>query len=125
MKTKEAIFLSPETLYRLGNASSPLLTRVRPGEVDTIEVNGVTMIVANRKGISLYNKIGLDLAPLTGWVWEIKAQTALPIGLKLIKYDRPEGHYSLCPTRNMPASELVALLEKVVIHCKKAFKKKA
>ncbi len=41
MKTKETIYLSPETLYRLGNGSSPLLTRVRPGEVDTIDVNGV------------------------------------------------------------------------------------
>ena len=125
MKTKETIYLSPETLYRLGNGSSPLLTRVRPGEVDTIDVNGVTMIVANGKGISLYNKVGLDLATLSGWVWEIKPHTAMPLGLKLIKDDKPEGHYSLCPTRNMPASEFVSLLEKVVIHCKKSFKKKA
>lgn len=94
MKTNEAVYLSPETLYRLGNGSSPLLTRVRPGEVDTIKVNGVTMIVANRKGISLYNKTGLDLAPLSGWVWEIKENTSLPTGLKLIKDNRPEGHYS-------------------------------
>ncbi len=125
MKTNEAVYLSPETLYRLGNGSSPLLTRVRPGEVDTIKVNGVTMIVANRKGISLYNKTGLDLAPLSGWVWEIKENTSLPTGLKLIKDNRPEGHYSLCPTKNMSIHEFVSLLEKVVIHCKKSFKKKA
>ncbi len=125
MKTKEAIYLSPETLYRLGNSSSPLLTRVRSGEVDTINVNGVTMIVANGKGISLYNKRGLELAPLSGWVWEIKPHTQFPLGLKLIKDDSPEGHYTLCPVRNMPVSEFVSLLEKVVVHCKKAFKKKA
>jgi len=125
MKTNEVIYLSPETLYRLGNSSSPLLTRVRPGEVDIIEVNGIKMIVANGKGISLYNKVGLDLAPLSGWVWEIKSQTSIPLGLKLIKDDKPEGHYSLCPTRNMSVHEFVSLLEKVVIYCKKSFKKKA
>ena len=88
MTNSEAIYLSPETLYRIGNGSSPLLTKVRPGEIDTIEVNGITHIVANGKGISLYNKRGLDLAPLSGWVWEISANTQLPSGLKL-KDDRP------------------------------------
>ena len=125
MMNNEAIYLSPETLYRIGNGSSPLLTKVRPGEIDTIEVNGITHIVANGKGISLYNKRGLDLAPLTGWVWEISANTQLPCGLKLIKDDRPEGHYSLCPIRNMSVHEFISQLEKVVIHCKKVFKKKA
>jgi len=125
MKTKEVVYLSPETLYRLGNASSPLLTRVRAGEVDTKKVNGITIIVANGKGISLYNKIGLGLAPLSGWVWEIKSNTSLPIGLKLIKDERPQGHYSLCPAKNMPVSKFVSLLEDVLMHCKKSFKKKA
>jgi len=125
MKQNEAVYLSPETLYRIGNGSSPLLTKVRPREIDTIDVNGITHIVANGKGISLYNKRGLDLAPLTGWVWEILPNTQLPSGLKLIKDDRPEGHYSLCPARNMSTHEFIAQLEKVVIHCKKIFKKKA
>lgn len=125
MKATEAMYLSPETLYRIGNATSPLLTKVRAGEIDTVEINGVTQIVANGKGVSLYNKTGLDLAPLTGWVWEIAPNTALPTGLKLIKDDRPEGHYSLAPTKNISTHEFIGLLEKVVIHCKKVFKKKA
>ena len=125
MKQNEPIYLSPETLYRIGNGTSPLLTKVRPGEVDTIDINGVTHIIANGKGISLYNKQGLDLAPITGWVWEISPKTPIPHGLKLIKDNRPEGHYSLCPSRNMSVHEFIAQLEKVVIHCKKVFKKKA
>ena len=125
MKSNEKVYLAPETLYRIGNGSSPLLTKVRPGEVDTIDVNGVTQIIANGKGISLYNESGLKLAPVTGWVWEISPNTQMPIGLKLIKDDRPEGHYSLCPSRNMSVHEFISLLEKVVIHCKKVFKKKA
>lgn len=125
MKPNEKIYLSSESLYRLGNASSPLLTRIRPKEVDITEINGINIIIANNKGVSLYNKTGLDLAPLTGWVWEIKANTKFPAGLKLKKDDQPEGHYTLCPTRNMPVNEFVALLENVVIHCKKVFKKRA
>ncbi len=125
MNFKEKIYLSPETLYRIGNSSSPLLTKVRPGEIDTIGINGVTQIVANGKGISLYNENGLKLAPVAGWVWEISQNTQMPIGLKLIKDDQPEGHYSLCPSRNMSVHEFISLLEKVIIHCKKTYKKKA
>lgn len=125
MNVKETFYLTQETLYRLGNSSSPLLTKVRPGEIDTMQVNGISMIISNGKGVSLYNKNGLDLAPLSGWVWEIKQNTPLPFGLRLVKDNKPEGHYSLCPARNMPISEFVSLLENVVIHCKKSFKKKA
>lgn len=125
MKLNEKMYIVPEDLYRLGNASSPLMTRIRPGEVDVTELNGIKMIVANGKGISLYNKTGLDLIPLTGWVWEISARTPLPFGLKLIKDNNPEGHYTICPIRNMSVHEFVGLLESIVIYCKKVFKKKA
>jgi hypothetical protein len=74
MKTEEKLYLAPEDLYRLGNATSPLMTRMRPGEVDIVAINGINTIVANRKGVSLYNKTGLALAPLKGWVWEISAR---------------------------------------------------
>jgi hypothetical protein len=123
MGSTETLYFAPEALYRLGNASSPLLTKLRPGEIDTISLNGVAMIVANGKGISLYNKSGLELAPISGWVWEIQASTPFPPGLKLMKDDQPPGHYTLCPSSNMPIREFVSLLERVVIHCSKVFKK--
>jgi hypothetical protein len=31
VKQNEKLYLVPEDLYRLGNATSPLLTRLRPG----------------------------------------------------------------------------------------------
>lgn len=125
MNSKEVLYLAPETLYRLGNATSPLLSRMRPDDLDLIDVNGVRMVVANKKGVSLYNKEGLDLVPLTGWVWEIKANTNLPFGLKLVKDDEPLGHYTLSPVRNMSVHEFLGLLDQVAIHCKKVFKKSA
>lgn len=65
-----------------------------------MEVNGIKRVIANGKGISLYNKAGLDKMPLSGWVWEIKVPTAFPIGLKLIKDDKPEGNYTGAPTQH-------------------------
>lgn len=125
MERYEKLYLAPEVLYRIGNATSPLLSKLRPGEIDLIDMNGVKMLVANGKGVSLYNKRGLDVAPLTGWVWEIAASTPLPVGLRLIKDSSPEGHYTLCPAKNMSVHEFVALLEKVVLHCRKVFRKQA
>ena len=125
MNTKEKLYIAPEDLYRLGNSSSSLISRVRDREVDTIEMNGITSVIANGKGISLYNKAGLEKIPLSGWVWEVKVSTVLPIGLKLIKDNRPEGHYTLAPASNMLLSEYVALLEKVAVHCQKVFRKQA
>ena len=87
--------------------------------------NDVKTVVANKKGVSLYNKEGLDLVLLTGWVWEIKANTSLPHGLKLVKDDEPLGYYTLSPIRNMAVHEFVGLLDQVAIHCRKMFKKKA
>ena len=55
MNSKEVLYLAPETLYRLGNATSPLLSRMRPDDLDIIDVNSVKMVVANKKGVSLYN----------------------------------------------------------------------
>jgi hypothetical protein len=125
MHNQEKLYIAQEDLYRLGNAGSSLISRVRVREVDVMEVNGIKRVIANGKGISLYNKAGLDKMPLSGWVWEIKVSTAFPIGLKLIKDDKPEGHYTLAPLHNMLFSEYISLLEKVAIHCQKVYKKRA
>ena len=125
MNANEMLYITPQELFRLGNANSSLISRVRDREIDTNDLNGIKTVVANGKGISLYNKAGLDKIPLSGWVWEIKASTALPVGLKLIKDDRPEGHYTLAPSKNMLLSEYICLLEKVAIHCQKVYRKNA
>jgi hypothetical protein len=125
MNAKEALYLAPEVLYRIGSSTSPLLNRVRPDEIDVLDLNGVKVIVANGRGLSLYNKGGLDRAPLSGWAWEIPANTPLPAGLRLLRDESPEGHYTLCPANNMSVHEFVATVEQLVIHCRKAFKKRA
>ena len=116
------LFLAPEDLFRFGNATSPRLTHIRrPRDVDTIEINGITVVVANGKGLSLATQDRLDKTPINGWVWKIAKGAHMPFGLKLVN-DRP-GHYSVCPQSNMPLDEFIGLLSKLAIKCQKVIKK--
>lgn len=124
MSRKEKLYLTQEDLFRIGNATSSKLSEVRQGEVKTIDVNGIKTIVANDKGVSLYNKQGLEDAPLSGWVYELKVGTPLPVGLKLWKDTIVQGHYHVCAAQNMPYNKYVGLLEELAMHCQKVFKKK-
>ena len=47
------LYMLSEDLYRLGNSTSPKLQNVRGDDVNTYERNGVVMVRANGKGISL------------------------------------------------------------------------
>ena len=125
MTQNEKLYFAQETLYRLGNGSSSRIANVRDREIDVVIINGIEVVQANNRGVSLYNKKGLDLAPLSGWVWEIPPHYHFPSGLKLVKDDTPEGHYTVAPIRNMPKSQFVGLLEQIALVCKKSFKKKA
>lgn len=116
------LYLAPEDLYRLGNATDPRLTHIRrPKDIDTIEINGLLVVIANGKGISLATQERISKSPISGWVWKISKGTQMPIGLRLIN-DR-EGHYSVCPISNMPLDEFRGLLSKLAFKCQKVFKK--
>ncbi len=125
MSNEEKLYMTQEDLYRIGNSSSSKLSEVRQGEITIIDLNGINTIVANDKGVSLYDKQGLDDAPLSGWVYEIKVNTVLPFGLKLWEDLDVAGHYHVCPVRNMPYHKYVGLLEELAIDCHKVFKKKS
>lgn len=118
----EDLYFTPEDLYRLGNSSSARLTNVRrPKDVDTMEINGIIVVIANGKGVSLFAKDRLDRTQMSGWVWKISKGVRVPTGLKLLN-DRP-GHYSICPISNMPLDEFIGLLSKLALNCHKVFKK--
>jgi hypothetical protein len=71
MSNNEKLYVSQEDLYRVGNSTSPQMTKLRVGEITIRGMNGIKMVVADGKGISLYNKSGLDKSSLSGWIWEI------------------------------------------------------
>ncbi|GAB2198643.1 Tse2 family ADP-ribosyltransferase toxin [Sessilibacter sp. MAH4] len=118
----EDLYFAPEDLYRLGNSTSPRLTNVRrPKDIDTTLINGITVVIANGKGVSLSTKERLEKTPMSGWVWKIAKGSQIPTGLKLLN-DRP-GHYGICPISNMPLDEFIGLLSKLALKCSKVFKK--
>lgn len=112
-------FLCPEDLYRLGTLDSPKLSHVRSRDVDTCTMNGICMVVANGKGISVLDKDGLLKSRMTGWVWRISSGTPMPRGLKLV-HDKPH-HYSIAPTHNMPVSKYKGLLEELAVRAGRSF----
>ena len=114
-------YLAPEYLYRLGSSSSARLSHVRERDVDTVRVGGITVVVANGKGISLFDLEGIALAPVTGWVWKIRAAKPVPSGLKLV-HDKPH-HYCIAPTANMPLSKYKGLLEEFALHAERFMKR--
>ena len=78
----EDLYFTPEDLFRLGNSTTPRLTNVRrPKDVDTTEINGITVVISNGKGISLSTKDRLEKPPMSGWVWKISKGIQVPVGL--------------------------------------------
>lgn len=114
-------YILPEELFRLGNKSSPRLSNVRPRDVDTMSMNGITVIIANGRGISVFDKAGINESPMNGWVWRFPPNTLPPQGLKLVK-DKPH-HYCIAPTKNMPIDKYKGLLEEMALSATRVFKK--
>tara|TARA_B110000211_G_scaffold224034_1_gene274670 strand:- start:1199 stop:1588 length:390 start_codon:yes stop_codon:yes gene_type:complete len=114
-------YILPEELFRLGNASSPRLSNVRARDVDVTTVNGIKVIIANGKGISVFDIEGINNAPMTGWVWRFPPNTQPPHGLKMVQ-DKPH-HYCISPTRNMPVDKFKGLLEEMALKASRVFKK--
>ena len=94
-------------LFRVGNAGGPRFDHVRDRDIDTVEHNGTTSVIANGKGISLTTQKGLDASRFGGHVYMLSAGTTLPGGLKLNHDDA--HHYSPCPTRPMSLGQFLEL----------------
>lgn len=114
-------YIIPEELFRLGNTNSSRLSHVRSKDVDTIEINGITVILANGKGISVFDKQGINESPMTGWVWRFAPNTPPPSGLKFTQ-DKPH-HYCISPAYNMPIDKYKGLLEEMALYAARVFKK--
>ena len=69
-------YIIPEDVYRLGNSESARLSHVRARDVDTMVLNEIVVVIANGKGISVFDREGINEAPFEGWVWELPAKHA-------------------------------------------------
>lgn len=114
-------FIVPEELFRLGNSNSPRLSNVRERDIDTMSINGITVIKANGKGISVFDKQGINESPMSGWVWRFPPNTQPPHGLKMVQ-DKAH-HYCIAPTQNMPLDKYKGLLEEMALRANRVFKK--
>jgi len=120
MVLNEDFYIFPEDLYRVGNSGGPRLDHLREDEVDLYPLNGITMIRANGKGVSLYDTKSLPTLKLSGWAWKIRKGTALPFGLKL--WSDENGHGIIAPVNDIPVDEFKGLVSKLVVFCEKVTK---
>ena len=110
------LYLAQDDLFRLGNSGSAKLTHVRPDDVKTYDRNGVQMVRADGKGISLFDERGI-VRLKGGWLWKIPRGTQLPLGLAL--HNDHGAHYAICPTHDMTVSAYKSLLETLALRCEK------
>jgi hypothetical protein len=104
-------YIVPEEVFRLGNATSPRLSNVRPSDVDWTKINEIIVVVANNRGISLFDKDEIAKRNMSGWVWQFNPNTPMPHGLKLV--NDYQGHYTIAPVDNMPMDKYKGLLEEL------------
>jgi len=101
----------------MGNSTTHKMSVIRQDEILTTVIKGVTIVVANNNGVSVWTKEGIIEKGLTGYAWLIRTGTALPNKLKLVN-DTP-GHYMLAPVKNMPLDTYKGLLEEMGMKCEK------
>lgn len=118
---KREFYLVPEEVFRLGNTDNPKLSNIRSRDVDITELNGIAVVIANGKGISVFDKEGILASPMAGWVWRFSPNTPLPFGLKLVN-DKPH-HFCIAPAQNMPVDKYKGLLEELALKATRVFKK--
>jgi hypothetical protein len=71
------LYMAEEDLYRLGSSISPRLDHFRPQDVDTYQRNGIMMVCANGKGISLITETRLSQAKPGSWLWKLPKRLAV------------------------------------------------
>ena len=122
--TPQYLYLLDDDLYRLGNATSSRLDNVRSVDVDTYQQNGILMVRANGKGISVGTKEYLEKLHLSGWLWKIPTTTTLPADLLLNPDPNPakQGHFFLCPDSDMTMDRYRALLSELALRCERTQK---
>lgn len=115
------LYLAEVDLFRIGTAESPRLDKVRENkDVDLYDRNGITVIRANGKGISLFTEEEIRRTRFSGWVWKIPRGTPMPTGLGL--YNDHENHYMICPIKDVTVGEYKARLGKIASTCERVMK---
>jgi hypothetical protein len=84
-------------------------------------MHDIVVVIANGKGVSVFDETGIAESPFEGWVWRLPAAVQLPMGLQLV-HDK-EHHYSVAPTTNMRVDKYKGLLEELGLRAERFMNK--
>ncbi|WP_226646236.1 hypothetical protein [Microbulbifer variabilis] len=90
-------------------------------QLDTTFLSNRTIVIANDKGIRVFDQKSINQSTLNGWVCRFPAGTTLPIGLKIVK--KISGQYFISPERNMTIERFIELLKEMSLSAITLFKR--
>jgi len=97
---------TPVNLYRMGNANSPRMNRVRPKDVKLYERNGELWVASNSGGISTFSVLGRG----KNW-WQLDEGTAISGELRLV--NDYGNHWLWEPVYSMPLNDYENALQAI------------
>jgi hypothetical protein len=106
----------PSDLYRGGNASGFQFHEERAmKDCITYPRDGVIFIRANLTGFSCFDHITARMKQQGRNIWKLKRGAVLPLDIGLVKDLRrgQEGHFMLCPLKDIPLKKYLGLLEEI------------
>ncbi|QFT55048.1 hypothetical protein [Microbulbifer sp. THAF38] len=89
-------------------------------KLDTTFLNNRTIVIANGKGIRVFDQKSINQSNLNGWVCRFTASTKLPNGIKITEHT--SGQYFISPERNMTTERFIELLKEMSLSAITLFK---
>lgn len=106
-------YIVSEALPKPGGQACPVDTQGTPHNWDTTELNDKRVIIANGKGIQIFDRNGINNSSLSGWVCRFSARVLPPKGLKIV--EQQPGQHCISPARNMTEDKLLELLKEMTL----------
>lgn len=97
---------TPVDLFRMGNANSPRMDRVRPQDVSIYEDNDQRWVMPNSGGISTFSMLGKG----KNW-WKLDQGTKIPPDLKLV--NDHSNHWAWEPSSMMSLDQYETALRQI------------
>ncbi|WP_444909715.1 hypothetical protein [Microbulbifer sp. TRSA005] len=89
--------------------------------LDTTFLNNISIVIANGKGIRIFDQESINQSTLIGWVCRFPAGTTPPNGLRIT--EQGPGQYYISPERNMTATRFIELLKEMSLKAITLFKR--
>ncbi|WP_444901515.1 hypothetical protein ACJJIG_18905 [Microbulbifer sp. SSSA007] len=115
------IYIASDSLPKYGLHKSEKTSELLTAILDTTLLNDRKIIIANGKGVRIFNQERINQLIQDGWICRFPAGTTLPEGLKIV--EQSPGEFYISPERNMAERQFIALLKEMSLRAITIFKR--